>query len=132
MSTETDDYVEYSDVLKYLEQNEMDDKTKAKLNLFIEDANIQLTLLLKPYSGELPFTGDFYTAVKMAGITYVISEFWDSQQGFEGAKRIEEKFKSRIKTIIDALKATPTNRTRLVASSPDYDTEDSLFSQTLR
>ena len=47
-------------------------------------------------------------------------------------KETMKKFEKKMAVLIDALKAQPTTRTKIFASSPDYDTEDPIFSQTLR
>ena len=124
-------YVELEEVKQFLkiENNNEDDRLLEDLIL---DANQEIEIRLKPYADSFPLTEQFFSQATKAGMYHVNSCYREHAHNGEAADRLMKKFEKKMVTLIDALKAEYVPRTRIVAASNTYDTERSLFSQTIR
>lgn len=87
---------------------------------------------LLPYAASFPLTGELLELAMSAACNRAASKYKRHINNKEMADSYQEDAEEDIKTLIGAFKATPTTRTEIVSSSPDYDTETELFSQTLK
>jgi len=122
-------YVSLDDVKNYLDIT--DNQEDSKLSDSIKDANQEIDMRIIPFADAIPLTGIYLQQAKRAGFFYVVSVWKKKQNNFEAAKLDMEGFESKMISLENALKALPTTRTRPVAKSLDYDTEDPLFSQRI-
>ena len=121
------------------------DLTTAKLELAITDtnddtllddygikANRKIDNFIFPLLDGIPTTSEITNELKQAAILDVARRYKIKHKSFEAAKEYQSDFDEIITSVKQRAKATPTNRSKIVARSADYDTETALFSQTLR
>ena len=119
--------------------------TTAKLELAITDtnddtllddygikANRKIDNFIFPLLDGIPTTTEITNELKQAAILDVARRYKIKHKSFEAAKEYQSDFDEIITSVKQRAKATPTNRSKIVVRSADYDTETALFSQTLR
>ena len=123
------DYVSLDGVKTYLDIT--DTQEDKLLRDSILDVNQEIDMRIIPFADALPLTGIYLQQAKRAGLFYVVSCWKQEHNNAEAAATYVEKYESKMISLENSLKALPTNRTRPVAKSLDYDTEDPLFSQRI-
>ena len=111
-----------------------DDTDNILLNDYGDKANRKIDNLVFSLLDEIPTTDaeKITEELKQAAILDVAKRYKIKIKSFEAAKQYESDFNDIIKSVENRAKATPTGRTRIVAVSQDYDTEDDiLFSQRI-
>ena len=112
-----------------------DDSDNIILTDYGDKANRKIDNLVFSLLDEIPTTdSDNITEdLKQAALLDVAKRYKIKIKSFEAAKQYESDFKDIIQSVQNRAAATPTDRSRIVAVSKDYDTEDDpLFSQTIR
>jgi len=118
------------------------DNLKIKQTDSTDDALLQGTLGLKaerwvknnliPYADSFPLLQEDQESAISAACNHASSGYKKHNNNFEAAKEFKEEAKDDLNSLILALKARPTTRTKIVAASQNYDTEDDiLFSQRI-
>ena len=128
MTISKNDYVNLKEVKEFLDIDNNEDDLE--LTNLIADANQEIDIRLNPYADKLPLQGDFLEHARKAGIFYVVSCVRDKSNNHEAGSRFMKKFDDKIKSLILALKAQPTARTKRVHARTQFDDEvDMLPSQ---
>ena len=111
-------YVELEEVKQFLsiENNNEDDEL---LETLILDANQEIELRLKPYAESFPLIEEFFSQATKAGMYHVNSCYREHALNGEAADRLMKKFEKKMVTLIGALKAVPTERTKTILISTD-------------
>jgi len=87
---------------------------------------------LIPYADSFPLLQEDQESAISATCNHAAAGYKKHNNNFEAAKEFKEEAKDDLNSLILALKARPTTRTKIVAASQNYDTEDDiLFSQRI-
>ena len=123
------DYVNLDDIKDFLDIT--DTLEDSMLGDLIKDVNQEIDMRIIPFADAIPLDGIYLQQAKRAGFFYVVSCWKQEHNNPESATANMEKFEAKMVSLENALKALPTTRTKPVAKSLDYDTEDPLFSQRI-
>jgi len=117
-----------------LELNITDTQDDTLLDDYGLKANRKIDNFIFPLLDSIPtvVAAEITNELKQAAILDVARRYKIKHKSFEAAKEYQSDFDEIIKSVKLRAKATPTNRSKIVARSADYDTETELFSQTLR
>ena len=118
------------DILNFKEDDELDDALlRGTIGLKAERWTKNN---LTPYAAEFPLEQANQESAISIACTYAASQYKKHNNNLEAAKSYLEDAKEELASLIILLKASHTPRTRIVAASQDYDTEDDiLFSQRI-
>ncbi|MCH9657205.1 hypothetical protein K0U27_00685 [archaeon] len=118
------------DLLKIRQEDDNDD---ALLNGTIGiKADRWVKSQLFVYADSFPLDDELLELATGAACSYAVGKYKRHNNNRDASKDHLEDAKEEIATLAMRLKATPTTRTRIVARSQNYDTEDDpLFSQRI-
>jgi hypothetical protein len=112
--------------------NITDDQDDSTINLLGHSADSQIDNELFSFAEQLPLIGiDLRTACS-AALYYALSKWYAQKNNTEKATYFDTQYTTEVNKLTTKLIATHTSRSKRIAVSRDYDTEDTLFSQTLR
>ncbi len=98
-----------------------DDADKEELTTIVKESNQDMEMIMFPHVDVLPIPDGtpVFKACSRAGMLYVKARWKEKKHNFEVAKTLDKLYAEKMRNVIKALEAKPTDRTKSFLISQD-------------